>query len=217
MPEENTTLRVCELFKSLQGESTYVGSPCSFVRLAGCNLTCVYCDTAYAREDGKVMRIDAIVKMVAAHRSTLVEITGGEPLLQQGVPQLCAALMALGKRVLVETNGSQDIGVLPVGVVTIVDVKTPASGMGGSFLERNVAQLGEHDELKFVLGSRADFDWAIAWVDRFGLWEKVVVLFSPVAGVIATADLAQWIIDANVPVRLNVQLHKFIWGDRRGV
>lgn len=217
MPEAHTTLRVCEIFKSLQGESTYAGLPCSFVRLTGCNLTCVYCDTAYAREDGVVMQIDNIVERVVEQRSPLVEITGGEPLLQQGVPQLCTALMALGKRVLVETNGTQDIGVLPLGVVKIVDVKTPASGMGDSFLERNITQLAEHDELKFVLGSRADFDWATAWVDRFGLWEKVVILFSPVAGAITTAELAQWIIAAHVPVRLNVQLHKLIWGNRRGV
>ncbi|MBN1575279.1 MAG: radical SAM protein [Chitinispirillaceae bacterium] len=213
----NESLLICELFKSIQGESTHAGRVCVFVRLSGCNLFCSYCDTSYARYGGKVMSFKALLEQIEAFSCDFVEITGGEPLLQQGTAGFARQLLALGKTVLVETNGSLDIGVLPDECIRIVDVKSPSSGEEHSFLERNISRLHRSDEIKFVLGTKEDFDWALAFIERHNLPDKVTVLFSPVAGKVSPADLAQWILDANAPVRLQLQLHKIIWGDRRGV
>ncbi len=211
------SLRICEIFKSIQGESTRVGIPCSFVRLTGCNLRCSYCDTRYAREEGSFIGIPAIMERVAHHRCDLVEITGGEPLLQKGTASLVGELLANKKTVLVETNGSLDIGALPDGAVRIVDVKCPSSGMSHSFNKCNIERLQDHDEVKFVLGSRDDFEWALEFTSRHALHTRCPVLFSPVAGKMVPADLAQWIIERDAPVRLQLQLHRIIWGDQRGV
>ena len=206
-----------ELFRSIQGESTRAGMPCSFVRLSGCNLECSYCDTAYAREGGILIPIASIVERVGRFGTGIVEITGGEPLLQQETATLARELGARHEKVLVETNGSLDIGGLPAGCVRIVDVKCPSSGMHHSFLERNIAVLKRDDEVKFVIGSREDFDFALAFIDRHALQNRAILLFSPVTGTLPPSDLAQWILDSNAPVRLQLQLHKILWGDRRGV
>jgi 7-carboxy-7-deazaguanine synthase len=213
----NNSLLICELFKSIQGESTHAGRLCVFVRLSGCNLFCSYCDTSYARYGGRVVSFSALFEQIENYSCDLVEITGGEPLLQQGTVEFTRQLLALGKTVLVETNGSLDIGVLPAGCIRIVDVKCPSSGEEHSFLERNISHLCRSDEVKFVLGSKEDFNWALAFVERHALHGKSSVLFSPVTGKVSPAALAQWIIDANAPVRLQLQLHKIIWGERRGV
>jgi 7-carboxy-7-deazaguanine synthase len=204
-------LRVTEQFKSIQGESTYAGEPCSFIRLAGCNLTCVYCDTGYARDGGVATSIEEIVRVVETHVCGLVEVTGGEPLLQRETPELCRALLDKNYTVLVETNGSLDISALAPGCVRIVDVKCPGSGMAGSFLEKNLAALNGRDQLKFVISNAADFKWANDFVATRNLRKRCTVIFSPNTDMLRPRDLAEWIIAENAPVRLGLQLHKIIW------
>ena len=213
----NDSLLVCELFKSIQGESSHAGRLCTFIRLSGCNLFCSYCDTSYARYGGQLMTFKTLLDEVDGFSCDLVEITGGEPLLQQGTPAFVRELLIRGKTVLVETNGSLDIGRLPDGCVRIVDVKCPSSGEAHSFLERNIALLHFGDEVKFVIASKDDFDWATAFISRYPALRGLTVLFSPVTGKLTPADLAQWIIDGNAPVRMQLQLHKIIWGGKRGV
>lgn len=213
----NDSLLVCELFRSIQGESTHAGKICTFVRLSGCNLDCSYCDTSYARTGGILMPITSIVEKIRDLKTGLVEITGGEPLLQQGTAVLVRELCALHATVLVETNGSLAIDVLPPECIRIVDVKCPSSGMSHSFLDRNIASFRPSDEVKFVIGSREDFDFAIAFIGRHALQDRVTLLFSPVGGLLPPSELAQWILDSSAPVRLQLQLHKILWGDRRGV
>jgi 7-carboxy-7-deazaguanine synthase len=210
-------LRVCEIFKSIQGESSFAGNICSFIRLSGCNLRCSYCDTAYAWEEGENRSIDEVLTQVREHRTSLVEITGGEPLLQTETPHLCARLLDLDYTVLVETNGSLDISVLPAAVRRIVDIKCPSSGHAGSFLEKNYQNLRQGDECKFVLSDNNDFFWAVETVRRENLCETVTVIFSPNTATLSPRDLAEWIIEENAPVQLGVQLHKVIWGEKRGV
>jgi 7-carboxy-7-deazaguanine synthase len=210
-------MQVCEIFKSIQGESTHAGRVCSFVRLAGCNLRCAYCDTGYAQTEGEPRSVGEIVDEVRTHRTHLVEITGGEPLLQAETSALCSRFLDLGYTVLVETNGTKDIGAIPPPVIRIVDIKCPSSGHGGTFLEKNFSRLAAADECKFVISDKNDFHWALAIVYREALQEIVTVLFSPNITLLKPQDLAEWIIGENAPVRLGLQLHKFIWGDRRGV
>lgn len=212
------TLLVCELFKSIQGESTRAGCVCTFIRLAGCNLSCTYCDTTYARSGGRVVSFAELLKEVEVFSCDLVEITGGEPLMQPETAAFAKILLETGKSVLIETNGSFDIGILPDNCIRIVDVKCPSSGMSHSFLERNIAQLHPCDEVKCVISDRDDFEWALSFVRLHRLSDKVVVLFSPVTGRIQPAQLASWILEENAPVRLQMQLHKIIWGENvRGV
>lgn len=163
------------------------------------------------------MPIPAIIEKVEDFSTGLVEITGGEPLLQQGTAALIRKLIAQHETVLVETNGSLDISILPKECIRIVDVKCPSSGMAHSFLERNIASLRPHDEVKFVIGSREDFDFALAFIGRHVLQKKAELLFSPVSGSVPPEELARWILESNAPVRLQLQLHKILWGDRRGV
>ena len=210
-------LRVCEIFKSIQGESSFAGYVCSFVRLSGCNLRCSYCDTAYAWEEGECKSIDEVLTLVREHRTSIVEITGGEPLLQAETPQLCGRLLDLDYTVLVETNGSLDISVLPAGVKRIVDIKCPSSGHAGSICEKNYRHLQPGDECKFVLSDKDDFFWAVETVRRENLSETAKVTFSPNMPALSCRDLAEWIIEENAPVRLGIQLHKVIWGEKRGV
>ncbi|NLD91624.1 MAG: radical SAM protein [Fibrobacter sp.] len=210
-------LTVCEIFKSIQGESTYAGCVCTFVRLTGCNLDCSYCDTRYAFIEGTPMSVDTIMDSVDAHGVNLVELTGGEPLIQAASVKLCEALLQKGYTVLVETNGSLPIRLLPSGCVRIVDVKCPGSGCGDSFLLDNIDHLNTSDEVKFVISDNADFNWACNFINKYQLHTKTTILFSPCIGRIKPAELASWIVESNLPVRLGLQLHKFIWGDKRGV
>jgi 7-carboxy-7-deazaguanine synthase len=205
-------LSVTEIFTSIQGESTFAGLPCVFVRLAGCNLRCTYCDSTYAYAPGAPRTVESVVEEVAALAVTLVEITGGEPLLQAETPELCRRLLDRGRRVLVETNGTLDIGALPPGVVRIMDVKCPGSGEAGRLLPGNLAALRPEDECKLVLCDRADFDWAAAFVREHDLARCCTVIFSPVWATLPPADLAEWILSSGLTVRLGLQLHKVVWG-----
>jgi 7-carboxy-7-deazaguanine synthase len=210
-------LNVCEIFKSVQGESTHAGKVCSFVRLTGCNLRCSYCDTGYALTEGEARSVEEVVNEVRTHRTRLVEITGGEPLLQAETPLLCNRFLDLGYSVLVETNGTLDIGSVPPPAIRIVDIKCPSSGQEGSFLEKNFSRLTSADECKFVISDLDDFHWALDVVYREALHETGAVLFSPNMALLKGRDLAGWIVEENAPVRLGVQLHKLLWGDKRGV
>ncbi|MFP4165051.1 MAG: 7-carboxy-7-deazaguanine synthase QueE [Chitinispirillaceae bacterium] len=211
-------LRVCEIFKSIQGESSFAGNLCTFVRLSGCNLACSWCDTAYAREEpGREMSVEQITEEVNKYSIKLVEITGGEPLLQAETSKLCQELLQQGYTVLVETNGSQNINLLPSGVRRIVDVKCPGSGAGNSFLMDNLETLESCDEIKFVISSLGDAAWAQMFMKENELQKICSVIFSPVADQLEPKKLAEWIVDRELDVRMGLQLHRIIWGDRRGV
>ena len=206
------TLEVCETFEALQGESTYAGLLCFFIRLSGCNLRCRYCDTQYAYGDGMMMPVADLVELAGRSRAPIVELTGGEPLLQEASGALLAGLAGLGKSaVLVETNGSADISVIPEGVVAVMDVKCPGSGVDGSFDEANTGRLRAADEVKFVISDRADYEWAAEFVTEHGLTDRCnAVLFSPVWTVLEPGELGTWIQNDALPVRLQVQLHKLL-------
>ena len=212
-------LRVTEIFRSIQGESTRAGFPCAFVRLTGCSLRCVWCDTAYAFTGGEDVPVTEAVARVLALGTDLVEVTGGEPLEQDGVYPLMKELLDRGKTVLLETGGHVPLDRVDPRVVKIVDVKCPGSGMEPANLPANLAHLGPRDELKFVIADRADFDWTLAFVRAHGLAGKHALLVSPVfdgaASPLAT-QAAEWIRDSGVPLRLNLQLHKLLWGDVPG-
>jgi 7-carboxy-7-deazaguanine synthase len=212
-------LTVHEIYLSVQGESTYVGCPCVFVRLTACDLRCRWCDTTYAFTGGRKMSIDDVVSEVERHGCRLVEITGGEPLLQQDVGPLAERLIERGHTILVETGGHLPIDVLPDGVRAIVDVKCPGSGEAGRMHWPNLDVLSTRDEVKFVIADRADFEYAEDVVRRHKLTERAgAVLFSPVHGVLAPDELAAWILAARLSVRLQLQAHKYIWGaEARGV
>jgi 7-carboxy-7-deazaguanine synthase len=208
-------LCVCELFKSIQGESSFAGEVCLFVRLAGCNLSCSYCDTAYAKESGsgRQMSIDGIMAWIGSRRVRLVEITGGEPLLQKETAALAARLCEEAYTVLVETNGSLDISALPDMCVRVMDVKCPSSGMAGSLYRPNLDALNAHDECKFVISDRDDFEWACGFLADHRLAGKGRVIFSPNRERLAPKLLAEWLLDKNPGARLGLQLHRCIWGD----
>lgn len=211
-------LELSELFFSIQGESSYAGAPCLFVRLTGCNLRCSYCDARYTYEEkGTATGLDEILAFVDEHLDFPVEITGGEPLLQENVYPLMEALLATGHTVLLETNGSINLGRVPAGVVKIMDIKCPGSGMADRFLEENLALLSPTDEIKFVLSSRADYEWATAMLNDTALGNGNIIHFSPVSGLLAATELAEWILADQLPVRLQLQLHKILWpGENRG-
>jgi 7-carboxy-7-deazaguanine synthase len=219
-------MQVTEIFRSIQGESTYAGLPCIFVRLTGCNLRCNWCDTAYAFYGGKHMSVEEVMQIVRTFSDhdgnravNLVELTGGEPLLQKESAPLMATLLQEGYRVLVETSGERYIGSLPGEVVKILDVKCPGSGEGGSFCMENLKALSSHDQLKFVLTGRSDYEWARDFLREHHLERKVeAALFSPVFGRLEARPLAEWILVDGLLVRLGLQLHKFIWHpDTQGV
>lgn len=215
---EATHLLINEIYASIQGESTHAGRPCTFIRTAVCNQRCSYCDTAYAFTQGKPAHLDDVVRAALATGTPLVEITGGEPMLQPLFPELCRRLLADGREVLVETGGSHDVAVVPEGVKVILDVKTPGSGEEHANHYENLQRLRPGDEVKFVLTSRADYDWSRALVEREKLGERTVVLFSPAWGMIDPAELTRWMLEDGTPARLNLQLHKYIWGaTKRGV
>jgi 7-carboxy-7-deazaguanine synthase len=211
-------LVVNEIFHSIQGESSFAGRPCVFIRLTGCNLRCSYCDTAYAFHEGERVSIEAILSRVAAYGCSLVEVTGGEPLLQPETPALLAALCDAGYETLLETGGSLDISALDSRVRRIVDVKCPGSGMVDRNLWENLGVLTGIDEVKFVIRDRADFDWSVEVIRKYELLTKSGVLVSPVFGALPPVDLADWVLASRLPVRMQVQMHKIIWDpEQRGV
>jgi 7-carboxy-7-deazaguanine synthase len=209
---------VAEIFRSIQGESTFAGLPCAFVRLAGCNLRCRYCDTRHALEGGEQIALEHILETAASFGLNLVEVTGGEPLLQEGTPHLVTALMERGYQVLVETNGSLDISVIPDGAVRIMDIKCPSSGEHHRVFWENIWHLRHEDEVKFVVSDRLDYEWARGIVqERFG-HSKIKILFSTVFGELPPRNLVEWILEDRLPVRFQLQIHKYIWPhELRGV
>jgi len=212
-------LTVNEIFHSIQGESTYAGAPCVFVRLTACDLRCAWCDTPYAFTEGRKRPVDDVVDEVTACECPLVEITGGEPLLQDDVYPLMTALLARGLTVLLETGGHISLDRVPDGVVKIVDVKCPGSGESARNHWPNLDLLRPADQVKFVIRDRADYEWARGVVARHQFTGTcAAVLFSPVHGVLAPPELASWILADRLPVRLQLQVHKYIWGAHaRGV
>ncbi len=213
-------MAVTEVFFSVQGESTRAGRPCVFVRFTGCDLRCGYCDTTYAFHHGGKRTRDEILAEVAKHPTRYVTLTGGEPLLQKELPELAAELLARGYEVAIETHGQVRWDRLPEAVIKIVDVKTPGSGEGATDEHLSwLRTLGPNDELKFVICSKADFDWSVEVVKRLELEGRhAALLFSPVHGQVAPKDLAEWLLASGIDARLQLQLHKLIWGaDVRGV
>jgi len=212
------SLQVYEIFRSIQGESSFVGMPCVFIRLAGCNLRCRYCDTRYAQEGGEEMALEEIVKRVTTFGVKLVEVTGGEPLFQQETPALVTALIEKGYQVLVETNGSLDISVLPEGAVRIMDIKCPSSGEGHRVMWENIWKLRPDDEVKFVISDRHDYEWARGIIlDRF-VHAKTKILLSTVFGELPPRHLVEWMLEDRLPARFQLQIHRYIWPhDSRGV
>jgi len=206
-------LKVNEIFYSLQGESSFSGKPCIFIRLTGCNLRCSYCDTKYAYTEGKEFTIDEIINKVRQYRCPLIEITGGEPLLQNETPELAEMLCKLGYQVLIETNGTQNIDCLPRGVIRIIDIKCPSSQESERIAWENLYRLRSTDEIKFVIASQSDYEWAKNTVEIHQLTEKVSILFSPVYQELNPQILAKWILQDQFQVRFQIQLHKFLWPD----
>lgn len=212
-------LTVNEIFYSIQGESTRAGRPCVFVRLTACDLRCSWCDTPYAFHEGRKMSVDDVVAEAEGYGCQLVEITGGEPLLQEGVYELMDRLLADGRTVLLETGGHRPIGRVPAAVVKIVDVKCPGSGEADKNHWPNLDRLAPHDEVKFVIADRADYEFAREVVERHRLEGRcAAILFSPVHGALEPRTLSEWMLADRVPARLQLQLHKYIWAaDTRGV
>ncbi len=211
-------MKVCEIFLSIQGESTYAGLPCVFIRMSGCNLRCVYCDTTYAYEEGTELTEDDLFKQAVSYGTGLVEITGGEPLMQKDVLPLIKRLLDSGLTVLVETNGSISISGVDSRAVIIMDIKTPGSGMCGMMDFENLGLLKSKDELKFVIAGRVDYEWTRDFIRKHGLSGKCTILLSPVSGVFSPRDLCRWMLADKLQARLNLQLHKYIYGpEERGV
>jgi 7-carboxy-7-deazaguanine synthase len=212
MTEQAKTLTINEIYHSIQGESTWAGEPCVFVRLTFCDLRCNYCDTEYAFYEGKKQTLQEIVDAVAAFQCPLVEITGGEPLLQKNVLPLMAMLADAGQTVLLETSGAHDVSNVDPRVHRIMDLKTPGSGECVRNLFSNIEHLTRRDEVKFVIGSREDYDWSRAQVGRYALTQRCgAVLFSPIFGRIDPREIVEWILADKLPVRFQLQMHKFIW------
>lgn len=210
-------VRLTEIFLSLQGESTRVGLPTVFVRLTGCPLRCGYCDTAYAFHGGQLTSLDEVLRRVATLGARHVTVTGGEPLAQPAALPLMARLCDAGHDVSLETSGALDVSRVDPRVSKVVDVKTPGSGEVQKNLWSNLAHCGAGDELKFVLTSRSDYEWAKLKCDELGLYGRPFeILFSPAAGELAPRDLADWIVADRIAVRMQIQLHKLLWNDEPG-
>lgn len=212
-------LTVNEIFHSIQGESTQAGRPCVFVRLTACDLRCSWCDTPYAFHEGQRMSLDDVVERVRSYGCPVVEVTGGEPLLQADVYPLMERLLADGFTVMLETGGHRSIEHVPAGVLRVIDVKCPGSGESERNDWANMDRLAATDEVKFVIRDRADYEFARGVVDRYGLIGRVrAVLFSPVHGVLDPKQLAAWVLDDRLEVRVQLQVHKYIWDpETRGV
>ena len=216
MASVNDSLRISEIFFSLQGETSRVGLPTVFVRLTGCPLRCNYCDTTYAFTGGETMTLEAILSEVDRHGARYVTVTGGEPLAQKNCLQLLRALCDAGYEVSLETGGALDVSGVDARVVKVLDIKTPASGEMEKNLWRNLEYLNPHDEIKFVLCDEADYQWAKQALQEHELARHCAVLFSPAQGQLAARDVAEWILRDRLPVRLQVQLHKLLWGNEVG-
>lgn len=214
--DTSATLRITEVFYSLQGETNRVGLPTVFVRLTGCPLRCTYCDTAYAFTGGETVAITQILEQVASYTPRYVTVTGGEPLAQKNCIVLLRALCDAGYQVSLETGGAMDISEVDARVMRVVDIKTPGSGEVSKNRWENLALLNAHDEIKFVLCDEADYQWAKALIAEHQLAEKCPVLFSPVHGAVNPTHLAEWILRDRLPVRLQVQLHKILWNNAAG-
>ena len=209
-------LRITEIFYSLQGESCSVGLPTIFIRLTGCPLRCGYCDTAYAFQGGEWLELDEILNQVVDLKCQNVCVTGGEPLAQKACFEFLTQLCDAGYQVSLETSGSLDISSVDERVVTVMDLKTPSSGEAEKNLYSNIEHLREHDQLKFVISDREDFDWACEQLNKYELSKRCEVLFSPVFSELEPTQLADWILAEHLPVRMQVQLHKLLWGDKPG-
>lgn len=211
-------MQITEIYKSIQGESSFAGMPCVFVRTTGCNLRCVWCDTEYAFYGGRKMSVGEVIASVEAEDCKLVEITGGEPLLQKEVPELAQRLLDLGYTVLIETSGERDVSVLDARVIKIMDLKCPGSGESDKNRWANLEFLNREDEVKFVIQDRQDYEWAREIVKEKGLEDRAKILFSPVWDCLNLQDLAKWILTDQLNVRYQVPLHKIIWSpETKGV
>ncbi len=204
-------IEVCEIFRSIAGETSWVGLPATFIRFSGCNLNCSWCDTQKAKEPGQTLSVEGAVKILDSTNNELVIVTGGEPLLQAGSIDLCNKLLIQGRKVMLETNGSLDISGVPAGVIIILDIKTPSSKEDNKMMLENIKKLKPHDEIKFIIADRADFDWAYNLLQSCKLPEGVNILFSPASDLLDAGLLADWIIKEQLNVRLQIQLHKSIW------
>ena len=205
------TLKINEIFFSIQGESTHSGRPCVFVRLAYCNLRCSYCDTPYAFYEGQDMTLREVITDISQYGCRLIEITGGEPLTQKNVHILMRALSDQGYEVLLETAGHMDISKVDPRIKRIMDIKCPSSGESEKVLWTNIKHLKDGDEIKFVVGSKDDFTWAANTIKAYGLTDICPVIFSPVFGSMENQTLAEWILASRLPVRMQIQFHKLIW------
>jgi 7-carboxy-7-deazaguanine synthase len=211
-------MRVTEIFFSIQGESTHAGRPCVFVRLTGCSLRCVYCDTKYSYAGGREIPLDEVLSIVEGYPAKLVEVTGGEPLEQEEVYPLMSALLDRGYSVMLETGGHIPVDRVPKPVIKIIDIKCPDSREGHTVRWENIDLAAPHDEFKFVISSRADYEWSKEIYRQKLQSKNNAVLFSPSHDDLPAVDLARWILEDGLPVRLQLQIHKYIWGpDARGV
>tara|TARA_B100001094_G_scaffold91924_1_gene87894 strand:+ start:598 stop:1239 length:642 start_codon:yes stop_codon:yes gene_type:complete len=208
-------LKINEVYKSIQGESTYMGLPCTFIRLTYCNLRCSYCDTEYAFYEGKDIEIDTIIKKVNKLKTKLVEVTGGEPLIQGGCINLLHKLIKNGNDVLIETGGALSIEKIPKEVIIILDIKCPSSNMSDKNLWTNINFLKKEDQVKFVIGDREDYEWTKKILKKYNLNTKCEILFSPVFNKIEPKIIVDWIMEDNLDVRFQLQIHKFIWEENK--
>lgn len=213
---ESTRLRVTEIFYSLQGEARTVGLPTVFIRLTGCPLRCGYCDTTYAFQGGEWQSLDNILQQVKQYQASYVTVTGGEPLAQKPCIELLKQLCDQGYEVSLETSGAMDISRVDPRVSKVMDLKTPGSGEESKNRYENIQYLTSNDQVKFVICDRQDYDWAVAKLAEFQLAQKCQVLFSPIHGELEPSQLAEWILHDRLPVRFQLQLHKYLWGDEKG-
>lgn len=207
-------IKISEIYPAIQGETSYVGEPCVIVRLSGCNLKCAWCDTPQTRETGREITVDDVVKTCKSTGLRLALVTGGEPLLQNDIRILLKKLVESEFKVLLETNGSLPLDSIPREVVVILDIKCPGSGMDKQMNFENLKKLRHSDEVKFIICDRGDFDYALKLVQNNRLTEKTRALFSPEFGKMDPAELADWILETRLPIRLNLQIHKYIWDPR---
>lgn len=214
--KQTDLLRVTEIFFSLQGESSTVGIPTVFIRLTGCPLRCQYCDTTYAFQGGSWMSFDEIMQQVDGFEARYITVTGGEPLAQKNCPSLLSKLCDCDYNVSLETSGALDISKVDVRVMKVMDIKTPASGESDKNRFENIEHLLPHDQVKFVICNREDYEWAKDVLRQYPITARCEALFSPSTGQLAARELADWIIEDNLPVRFQLQLHKILWGDEPG-
>ena len=215
-PSDTTRLRVTEIFYSLQGEARTVGLPTVFIRLTGCPLRCGYCDTAYAFQGGEWKSLDTILEEVKVHKAKYITVTGGEPLAQKQCINLLTQLCDAGYEVSLETSGAMDVSNVDPRVSKVMDLKTPGSGEESKNRYENIEHLSKHDQVKFVICDRNDYGWAVEKLKGYKLADKCEVLFSPVHGELEPSQLAEWILQDKLPVRFQLQLHKYLWGDEQG-